>query len=63
MKPWLFILSPFIFVALLAYVCGWAKAYDSFKKYDDTFELIMMTLTSAFGFLCAYGIYLLFFPQ
>jgi hypothetical protein len=63
MKPWLFIFSPFIFGALLAYVCGWAKAYYSFKEHDDPFELIMMTWTSLCVFLCGYGIYLLFFPQ
>jgi hypothetical protein len=63
MKPWLFIFTPFIIIVVLAYICGWANAFDKYKRFNDPFDIVMMAVTSSFGLSIAYGIYLLLFTQ
>jgi hypothetical protein len=61
MNPWLFIFGPFALIVLVMYVCKWAEAYDKYKTFDDSFDLIMMGITTCIGFSIAYGFYKLIF--
>ena len=61
MNPWLFIFLPFIILFVVLYVCKWAEAYDKYKTFDDPFELIMMSVSSAFCLSIGYGIFKLLF--
>ena len=61
MDPWLFIIIPFLLIFVAMNVCKWAEAYDKYKTFYDPFDLIMMTICTAFGISIAYGIYKLAF--
>ena len=57
------LLSPFFLTGLslliFSHIEAWTKAFDKYKRFDDKFELICVSIATIFEVIICTGVYLI----